>query len=46
MLLAHKYVLDQGIEHELYLIGGGEQEAMLLKMQKDLNLTHVHFLDF
>lgn len=46
LLLAHKYVLDQGIEHELYLIGGGEQEAMLLKMQKDLNLTHVHFLGF
>ncbi len=46
LLLAHKYVLDQGIEHELYLIGGGEQETMLLKMQKDLNLTHVHFLGF
>ena len=46
LLLAHQYVINQGIDHELYLIGGGEQEEMLLKMQKELKLTHVHFLGF
>lgn len=46
LLLAHQYVIEQGIDHELYLIGGGEQEAMLRKMKADLHLDHVHFLGF
>ena len=46
LLLAHQFVMQQGIEHELYLIGGGEQEEMLLKMKQDLHLDHVHFLGY
>ncbi|MDI9518783.1 MAG: glycosyltransferase [Bacillota bacterium] len=46
LINAHKYVLDKGIHHNLYLVGGGELENKLRKQVADLNLTTVHFLGY
>ena len=46
LIIAHKYVIDKGINHHLYLVGGGEQEEKLKKLVEDLNLNTVHFLGF
>ncbi len=46
LILAHKYVLDKGIYHNLYLIGGGEKELELKKLVSDLGLNTVHFLGY
>lgn len=46
LINAHKYVIDKGIHHNLYLVGGGELEEKLRKQVFDLNLTTVHFLGY
>lgn len=46
LLIAHEEAMRRGLTHELYLIGGGEQEAMLRQMKKDRQLDHVHFLGY
>ncbi|MCI5773556.1 MAG: glycosyltransferase [Erysipelotrichaceae bacterium] len=44
LLYAHKYAIDRGIEHNLYIVGSGFQEAMLRKIVKDNNLKNVFFV--
>lgn len=46
LLYAHKYAIDKGIDHNLYLIGGGETEPMLREIIKENNLTNVMFLGY
>lgn len=46
MILAHKYAMDHGINHYLYLVGGGETEPMLRALVKKHNLTNVLFLGY
>lgn len=46
MIMAHKYALEHGIDHYLYLIGGGETEPMLRSLVKTNNLTNVLFLGY
>ncbi|MCF0116160.1 MAG: glycosyltransferase [Erysipelotrichaceae bacterium] len=47
LIKAHKYVLDKGIHHTLYLVGGGEEEEMLRELVKELNVEEsVVFLGF
>ena len=47
LIRAHKYVLDKGIPHDLYLIGGGEDEEMLHQLCAELKVEDtVHFLGF
>ncbi len=46
LLYAHKHALDRGINHNLYLIGGGETEPQLREIVKENNLTKVMFLGY
>ena len=46
LIIAHKYVIDKGIDHNLYLVGGGELEEKLKALVSDLNLKTVHFLGY
>ncbi len=46
LLLASRYAWDHGCPHDLYLIGGGEEEEKLLKMKEELGLDHVYFLGY
>lgn len=46
LILAHKYVLDKGIKHNLYLVGGGSEEEKLKDLCKSLNLDSVHFMGY
>ncbi|MEG0734456.1 glycosyltransferase [Anaerorhabdus sp.] len=46
LLYAHKHALDRGINHNLYLIGGGETEPLLREIVKENNLTKVMFLGY
>ena len=47
LIRAHKYVLAKGIDHDLYLIGGGEDEEMLRQLCAELKVEDtVHFLGF
>lgn len=43
LIYAHKYVIDKGIYHHLYLVGGGEKEAWLRELVKQLKLDTVCF---
>ena len=44
LLFAHKYAIDRGIDHNLYIIGSGPQEGLLRKIVKDNNLKRVFFV--
>lgn len=44
LLYAHKYAIDKGIDHNLYIIGSGPQEGLLRKIVKDNNLKRVFFV--
>lgn len=44
LLYAHKYALDRGIKHNLYIVGSGFQEPLLRKIVKDYNLKNVFFV--
>ena len=46
LLKASRYAWDQGYAHELYLIGGGEEEEKLRNLAKELQLDHVYFLGY
>lgn len=46
LIKASKVVYDEGLEHELYLIGGGEKEEELTSLVNTLHADHVHFLGF
>ncbi len=46
LLLASRYAWDHGCPHDLYLIGGGEEEEKLRKMKDELGLDHVYFLGY
>ena len=46
LLLASRYAWDHGCPHDLYLIGGGEEEGKLRKMKDELGLDHVYFLGY
>ncbi len=46
LIKASTTVFNEGLKHELYLIGGGELEDELHELVKSLNATHVHFLGF
>ncbi|MBQ6223089.1 MAG: glycosyltransferase [Solobacterium sp.] len=46
LLKASRYAWDQGYAHELYLIGGGEEEEKLRNLAKELRLDHVYFLGY
>lgn len=47
LIRAHKYVLDKGINHTLYLVGGGEEEQMLRSLVSELGVEKsVVFLGF
>lgn len=46
LLYAHKAAIDKGIEHNLYLIGGGETEPQLRQIVKENNLNRVFFLGY
>lgn len=46
LLIAHKYAIDKGYDHNLYLIGGGETEPLLRNIVKEHNLTKVTFLGY
>ncbi|MEG0658790.1 glycosyltransferase [Anaerorhabdus sp.] len=46
LLYAYKNAVDKGIEHNLYLIGGGETEPLLRQIVKDNNLNRVFFLGY
>ena len=44
LLYAHKYAIDKGIDHNLYIVGSGPQEGLLRKIVKDNNLKRVFFV--
>ncbi len=44
LIKAHEYALSKGIEHHLYLIGGGEEEEMLKEYVKKNKLDKVMFM--
>ena len=44
LILAHKYAIDRGFDHYLYIIGSGELESQLRKIVVDHNLNRVIFL--
>ena len=44
LILAHKYAIDKGFDHYLYIIGSGELEPQLRKIVVDYNLNRVIFL--
>lgn len=46
VLYAHKEALKRGLNHRLYLIGGGEEEAKLQEIVRKNKLDKVTFLGF
>lgn len=46
LLYAHQYAISKGIEHNLYLVGGGETEPLLRQIVKENNLSRVFFLGY
>ncbi len=46
VLYAHQEALKQGIDHHLYLVGGGQEENMLKEIVSENQLNQVHFLGF
>lgn len=44
LILAHKYAIERGLDHHLYIIGNGEQEDMLRKLVVENNLNKITFL--
>ncbi len=46
ILYAHEEALKKGMNHNLYLIGGGPDEEMLRKIVKDKKLNQVFFLGY
>ncbi|MEG2329824.1 glycosyltransferase [Anaerorhabdus sp.] len=46
LLYAHKYAIEKGYNHSLFLIGGGETEPRLRTIVKENNLTNVLFLGY
>lgn len=46
LIKASTTVYNEGLKHDLYLIGGGELEDELKELTTSLNATHIHFLGF
>lgn len=46
LIKASTTVYNEGLKHDLYLIGGGELEDELKELTVSLNATHIHFLGF
>lgn len=46
LIKASTVVYNEGLKHDLYLIGGGELEDELKELTVSLNATHIHFLGF
>lgn len=46
LIKASTVVYNEGLKHDLYLIGGGELEDELKELTASLNATHIHFLGF
>ena len=46
LIKASTTVYNEGLKHDLYLIGGGELEDELKELTSSLNATHIHFLGF
>lgn len=46
VILAHKEAIEKGINHHLYLIGGGPDEKMLRDLVEEYQLKTVTFLGF
>ncbi|MFV0380342.1 MAG: glycosyltransferase [Anaerorhabdus sp.] len=46
VLLAHKKAIEMGIKHNLFIVGGGQEERMLKDFVKLNNLSRVKFLGY